>query len=66
MIQILQFCHVDDDVNVIVPVFKTPERLVIQFDSSISNNVSNRSVSLLVIRLVGPVPYASDKVVPYQ
>ncbi|KAI5400399.1 hypothetical protein KIW84_065331 [Lathyrus oleraceus] len=36
-------------------------------DSSSSNkNVSNRSVSSLVIRLVGPVLYASDKVVPYQ
>ncbi|KAI5443626.1 hypothetical protein KIW84_012317 [Lathyrus oleraceus] len=31
-----------DDVNVIVPMFKTPERVVIQFDSSSSNNV-NRS-----------------------
>ena len=52
--------------NVIVPVFKTPERVVIQFDSSSSNSVSNRSVPSLVIRLVGPVPYASEKAVPYQ
>ncbi|KAI5396192.1 hypothetical protein KIW84_062407 [Lathyrus oleraceus] len=36
-----------DDVNVIVPVFKTPERVVIQFVSSNSNNV-NKSVSPLV------------------
>ena len=49
-----------------MPVFKTPERVVIQFDSSISNNNNNRLVSLLVIRLVGHIPYASDKVVPYQ
>ena len=64
MIQILQSCHVGDNVNVIMSVFKTPERVVIQFDSS-SNSVSNRSVSPLVIRLAGPVPYASDKAVPY-
>ena len=42
MIQIVQSCHVDDDVNVIVPIFKQPERLVIQYDSSNNNNVSNR------------------------
>lgn len=48
--------------NVIVPVFKTP-RIVIQFDSN--NNVII-SVSLLVIQLVGPVPYSSDKTVPYK
>ncbi|KAI5436176.1 hypothetical protein KIW84_022583 [Lathyrus oleraceus] len=41
------------------------ENVVIQFDSSSNNNV-NRSVSPLVIRLAGPVPYSSDKCVPYQ
>ena len=51
--------------NVIVPVFKTPKPVVIQFNSSSNNNV-NRSVSLLVIWLAGPVPYAIDKVVSYQ
>ncbi|KAI5389576.1 hypothetical protein KIW84_075023 [Lathyrus oleraceus] len=66
MIQICQSHHVDDDVNVIVPIFKQPERLVIQYDSNSSKNVDNISVSSLVIRLAGPVPYASDKVVPYQ
>ncbi|KAI5429250.1 hypothetical protein KIW84_034028 [Lathyrus oleraceus] len=55
-----------DDVNVIVPVFKTLERVVIQFDSSSNNSVSNRSVSLLVIRLASPVSCASDKAVSYQ
>ncbi|KAI5421776.1 hypothetical protein KIW84_045275 [Lathyrus oleraceus] len=64
VIQILQSRDIDD-VNVIVPVFKTPEQVVIQFDSSSSNNV-NRSVSPLVIRLAGPVSYASDRAVPYQ
>ncbi|KAI5387007.1 hypothetical protein KIW84_073236 [Lathyrus oleraceus] len=64
MIQIVQSHHVDDDVNVIVPVFKQHERLVIQYDSSNSN--SQRSLSPLVIRLAGPIPYSSNKVVPYQ
>ncbi|KAI5388223.1 hypothetical protein KIW84_074059 [Lathyrus oleraceus] len=49
----------------IVSVFKTPERVVIQFDSS-NSNIINRSVSSLVIRLAGPFPYASDRAVPYQ
>ncbi|KAI5430266.1 hypothetical protein KIW84_034736, partial [Lathyrus oleraceus] len=44
---------------------KTFERVVIQFDSNNNKNV-NKSVSLLVIRLVGLVPYSSDKVVPYK
>ncbi|KAI5436301.1 hypothetical protein KIW84_022682 [Lathyrus oleraceus] len=64
MIQIVQSRHVDDDVNVIVPVFKKPEKLVIQYDSSNSN--SQRSVSPLVIRLTDPVPYSSNKVMSYQ
>ncbi|KAI5409734.1 hypothetical protein KIW84_055257 [Lathyrus oleraceus] len=54
-----------DDVNVIVSVFKPPKRVVIQFDSRNNNNV-NRLVSPLVTRLAGPVPYSSDKVVPYK
>ncbi|KAI5400583.1 hypothetical protein KIW84_065462 [Lathyrus oleraceus] len=64
MIQIVQSRHVDDDVNVIVPVFKQQEKLIIQYDSS--NNNSQRSVSSLVIRLAGPILYSSDKGVPYQ
>ncbi|KAI5397397.1 hypothetical protein KIW84_063275 [Lathyrus oleraceus] len=36
--------------------------MVIQYDSSNNKNVNNRSVS----RLAGPVPYSSDKAVPYQ
>ena len=63
MIQIVQYLHVDDDVNVIVPIFKQQERLVIQYDNNNNNNVSNGSISPLVIRLAGPVPYSSDKVV---
>ncbi|KAI5434870.1 hypothetical protein KIW84_021624 [Lathyrus oleraceus] len=49
-----------------LPVFKNPERVVIQYDSSNSNSVNKRSVSSLVIWLAGPIPYASDKAVPYQ
>ena len=37
--------------------------MVIQYDS---NNNNQRSVSPLVIRLAGPIPYSSNKVVPYQ
>lgn len=65
VIQVQQSRYIGNDVNVIVPVFKTPEGLVIEFDSSINKNV-NRSVSSLVIRLVGPIPYSSNKVVPYK
>ncbi|KAI5420240.1 hypothetical protein KIW84_044147 [Lathyrus oleraceus] len=63
MIHICQARDRDDDVNVIFPVFRTHERVVIQFDSS---KKRNRSVSPLVIRLAGLVPYTSDKVVPYR
>ncbi|KAI5408849.1 hypothetical protein KIW84_054612 [Lathyrus oleraceus] len=61
MIQIFQSRHVDDDVNVIVPVFKQPEKLVIQYDSSSSNSnsVSNRSVSTLDGQEV-PLPTTSS------
>ncbi|KAI5395480.1 hypothetical protein KIW84_061884 [Lathyrus oleraceus] len=59
----LQSRYMVNDVNVIVPVFKIPERVVIQFDRS--RNV-NRSVSLLVIQLASPIPYSSVKVVPYK
>lgn len=49
--------------NLIVLVFKTPERVVIQYDSS---KRRNRLVSPLVIRFEGPVPYTSYKVVLYK
>ncbi|KAI5436290.1 hypothetical protein KIW84_022673 [Lathyrus oleraceus] len=48
-----------------LPMFKTLERVVIQYDSSNNNNV-NRSVSSLVIRLADPAPYSFDEAVPYQ
>ncbi|KAI5443587.1 hypothetical protein KIW84_012289 [Lathyrus oleraceus] len=52
--------------NVNPIVVKTPERVVIQYERNNNNSINKRSVSLLVIRLVGLVPYTSDKVVPYQ
>ena len=62
---VIQIQQSRDICDVIVPVLKTPKRVVIQFDSSSNNNV-NISVSPLVILLKGPVPYASDRVVPYR
>ncbi|KAI5431077.1 hypothetical protein KIW84_035295 [Lathyrus oleraceus] len=56
--------YMGNDVNVIVPVFKTLQRVVIQFDSNTKKE--NRSVSLLVTWLAGPIPYSSDKVVSYK
>ena len=64
VIQVQQSRYMGNDVNVIVLVFKTPERVVIQFDSNNNNNIII-SVSPLVIRLAGHVPYSSNKVVPY-
>lgn len=62
MIHIHQDRNPDDDANVVVPVFKTPERVVIQYDSS---KRRNRFALPLMKRLAGPVPYTYDKVVPY-
>lgn len=63
VIHIQQARYLGDDVNVIVPVFKTLELVVIQYDSS---KRSNRSVSPLVIWLAAPVLEEFDKVVPYK
>ncbi|XP_050896222.1 uncharacterized protein LOC127102949 [Lathyrus oleraceus] len=63
MVHIHQARNPDDDVNVIVLVFKTPKLVVIQYGSS---KRSIRSVSSLVIRLVGSIPYESDKFMPYK
>ncbi|KAI5388506.1 hypothetical protein KIW84_074263 [Lathyrus oleraceus] len=59
MIQIVQSRHIHDDVNVILPVFKQHEKLVIQYDSSNSN--SQRSVSPLDGQEV-PLPTTSSVV----
>lgn len=47
-------------VNIIIPRFNLPELVVIVYDGQ------NTVVSPLVIRLVGPTSYESDKVVPYN
>ena len=39
MIQIFQSRHLGDDVNVIVPGFKSPKRVVIRYDSSNNNSI---------------------------
>ncbi|XP_050890656.1 uncharacterized protein LOC127096079 [Lathyrus oleraceus] len=63
-IEILQNRNVDKDeleINVISPVFKLPEPVVIRYDS----NKPKTSPSL-VIKPTGPVPYSSDKAVPFR
>jgi hypothetical protein len=50
----------DNKVNVIVPQFNDFEPIQITYDSR------KTSVTPLVINLPGPVPYQSDKVVPYK
>lgn len=50
----------DSEVNVIVPQFNDSEPIQITYDSR------KTSVTPLVINLPGPVPYQSDKVVPYK
>ncbi|XP_050877163.1 uncharacterized protein LOC127080915 [Lathyrus oleraceus] len=47
-------------VNVIVPHFNIPEPVVIAYNSQ------KHVISPLVIRLAGPTPYESDRVVPYK
>ena len=48
-----------DEVDVITPLFKIPEPVVVKYDGS------KKKVSpALVIKPAGPVPYVSDKVVP--
>ncbi|XP_050889075.1 uncharacterized protein LOC127094261 [Lathyrus oleraceus] len=50
----------DNEVNVIVPQFNESESIQITYDSR------KTSVTPLVINLPDPVPYQSDKVVPYK
>ena len=52
--------EVENEVNVIVPHFNIPERVVIPYNSQKS------AVTPLVIRLPGPVPYESDRAIPYK
>ncbi|KAI5423484.1 hypothetical protein KIW84_046439 [Lathyrus oleraceus] len=62
-IEILQNRNVDEDepkVNVISPVFKLPEPVVIRYDGS-----KPKVSPSLVIKPAGPMPYSSDKAVPF-
>ncbi|KAI5388222.1 hypothetical protein KIW84_074058 [Lathyrus oleraceus] len=60
MIEILQNRN-EDEVDVISPVFRIPEPVVVRYDGS------KKKVSpSLIIKPAGPVSYSSDKVVPYR
>ncbi|KAI5447250.1 hypothetical protein KIW84_014921 [Lathyrus oleraceus] len=63
-IEILQNRNVDEDepeVNVISPVFKLPELVVIRYDGS-----KPKVSPSLIIKPAGPVPYSSDKAIPFR
>ncbi|KAI5411788.1 hypothetical protein KIW84_056743 [Lathyrus oleraceus] len=63
-IEILQNMNVDEDepkVNVISPVFKIPELVVIRYDGS-----KQKVSPSLIIKPAGPVPYSSDKAIPFR
>ncbi|KAI5394883.1 hypothetical protein KIW84_061490 [Lathyrus oleraceus] len=61
VIEILQNRDADDEVNVISPVFRIPEPVVIRYD----DNKQKASPSL-IIKPAGPVPYSSDKAIPFR
>jgi hypothetical protein len=64
VIEILHNRNVDEDaveVNVISPVFRIPEPVVIKYDGS-----KQKVSPALTIKPVGPVPYSSEKAVPYR
>ncbi|KAI5407824.1 hypothetical protein KIW84_053890 [Lathyrus oleraceus] len=64
VIEILQNRNVDEDepeVNVISPVFRIPEPVIIKY------NGSKQKVSpSLIIKPAGSVPYSSDKAIPFR
>jgi hypothetical protein len=51
----------EDEVNVISPVFRIPEPVVVRYDGS-----KQKAYPTLIIKPAGPVPYSSNKVVPYH
>ncbi|KAI5400872.1 hypothetical protein KIW84_065643 [Lathyrus oleraceus] len=64
VIEILQNRNVDEDaveVNIISPVFWIPEPVVIKYDGS-----KQKVSSALTIKPVGPIPYSSEKAIPYR
>ncbi|KAI5406185.1 hypothetical protein KIW84_052797 [Lathyrus oleraceus] len=64
VIEILQNRNVDEDepeVNVISPVFRIPEPVIIKY------NGSKQKVSpVLIIKPAAPVPYSSEKAIPFR
>jgi hypothetical protein len=63
-IEILQNRNVDEEepkVNMISPVFRLPEPVIIRYDGS-----KQKVSPSLVIKPAGPVPYPSDRVVPFR
>jgi hypothetical protein len=50
----------DEDVCVVIPEFNIPERVEITYNSE------KPTVAPLVICLPGPIPYTSQKAVPYK
>ncbi|KAI5389174.1 hypothetical protein KIW84_074722 [Lathyrus oleraceus] len=64
VIEILQNRNVDEDepeVNVISPVFRIPEPVIIRYDGS-----KQKVSPSLIIKPAGPVPYSSDKAIPFR
>ncbi|KAI5443000.1 hypothetical protein KIW84_011878 [Lathyrus oleraceus] len=63
-IEILQNRNVDEDepeVNVISPGFRIPKPVVIRYDGS-----KQKVSPALIIKPAGPVPYSSDKAIPFR
>ncbi|KAI5408851.1 hypothetical protein KIW84_054614 [Lathyrus oleraceus] len=61
VIEILQNRDEDDEVNVISPVFRILEPVVIRYDDN-----KQKASPTLIIKPAGRVPYSSDKAVPYR
>ncbi|KAI5429887.1 hypothetical protein KIW84_034466 [Lathyrus oleraceus] len=61
VIEILQNRDGDDEVNVISPVFRIPEPVVIRYDGS-----KQKASPPLIVKPAAPVPYSSNNAVPYR
>ncbi|KAI5409556.1 hypothetical protein KIW84_055107 [Lathyrus oleraceus] len=64
VIEILQNRNVDEDadeVNVISLVFRIPEPVIVKYDGS-----KQKVSPTLTIKPAGPIPYSSEKAVPYR
>ncbi|KAI5390626.1 hypothetical protein KIW84_075793 [Lathyrus oleraceus] len=64
VIEILQNRNVDEDepeVNVISPVFRIPEPVIIKYDGS-----KQKVSPSLIIKPAGLVPYSSEKAIPFR